>query len=100
MTTRRIKYGSPQKLFVNNKELFFCPVRAIILFVIFVKIKIKANGFVFYYSKNDGHEAYKILYFIISTEHSPVLTAVGSSSEESLLCRLSFIFQSGDFSDA
>ena len=22
MTTRRIKYGSPQKLFVNNKELF------------------------------------------------------------------------------
>ncbi|MBP3515936.1 MAG: hypothetical protein J6K65_06960, partial [Alphaproteobacteria bacterium] len=34
----------------------------------FVKIKIKANGFGFYYSKDDGHEAYKIPYFIISVD--------------------------------
>ncbi len=38
------------------------------LFAIFVKIEIKANGFGFYYSKDDGHEAYKIPYFIISVD--------------------------------
>ena len=31
-------------------------------------MKIKANGFGFYYSKDDGHEAYKIPYFIISVD--------------------------------
>jgi len=34
----------------------------------FVKIEIKANGFGSYYSKDDGHEAYKIPYFIISVD--------------------------------
>ena len=71
MTTRRIKYGSPQKLFVNNKELFFPSTRLNNFFTFeqsFVKMKIKANGFGFYYSKDDGHEAYKIPYFIISVD--------------------------------
>ena len=31
-------------------------------------MKIKANGFGFYYCKDDGHETFKIPYFIISVD--------------------------------
>ena len=36
MTTRRIKYGSPQKLFVNNKELFSVHAAQITIYSLFV----------------------------------------------------------------
>ena len=50
MTTRRIKYGSTQKLFVNNKELFFCPPGSIISLHssnLLLKWKLKQTALVF-----------------------------------------------------